>query len=137
SRPATTPFRQTPISSVLARWASGTRPPPQVSPLPCSRATERRVTDCDAGVVWGDGARWAGRGTGLGDEGLARKCATIDAGLERHRTHHADPLHARMLFGGRELTAILGATLAARHQQIPVLLDGFIATAAAAPLAHL
>src|SRR4029079_1014156 len=84
-----------------------------------------------------DAARRAGLGPGLDDEGLARKCAAIDAGLERHRTHHADPLHAAMIFGGRELAAILGATLAARRRQIPVLLDGFIATAAAAPLAHL
>ncbi len=46
-----------------------------------------------------------------------------------------DPLAVAMALGGRELAAILGATLAARHQGIPVLLDGFICTAAAAPLA--
>ena len=39
--------------------------------------------------------------------------------------------------GGRELAAILGATLAARVRRIPVLLDGFVCTAAAAPLAKL
>ncbi len=90
-----------------------------------------------AALFGGDGASWAGRGTGLDDHGLARKCAAIDAGLERHQTHHADPLDAAMIFGGRELAAILGATLAARRRHIPVLLDGFIATAAAAPLARL
>jgi nicotinate-nucleotide--dimethylbenzimidazole phosphoribosyltransferase len=42
-----------------------------------------------------------------------------------------------MIFGGRELAAILGATLAARRHGVPVLLDGFVATAAAAPLARL
>ena len=90
-----------------------------------------------AALLGGGGERWAGRGTGLDDAGLARKREVIDAGLTRHRTHHADPLAASMIFGGRELAAILGATLAARQHRIPVLLDGFVATAAAAPLARL
>jgi nicotinate-nucleotide--dimethylbenzimidazole phosphoribosyltransferase len=90
-----------------------------------------------AALFGGGGERWAGRGTGLDDAGLARKRETIDAGLLRHKTHHGDPLHAAMIFGGRELAAILGATLAARHSRIPVLLDGFVATAAAAPLYRL
>ena len=45
-----------------------------------------------------------------------------------------DPLLIAAALGGRELAAILGATLAARHRRIPVLLDGFVCTAAAAPL---
>jgi nicotinate-nucleotide--dimethylbenzimidazole phosphoribosyltransferase len=90
-----------------------------------------------AALLGGGGERWAGRGTGLDDAGLARKREVIDAGLTRHQTHHADPLAASMIFGGRELAAILGATLAARLHRIPVLLDGFVATAAAAPLARL
>ena len=90
-----------------------------------------------AALLGGGGARWAGRGTGLDDAGLARKREAIDAGLTRHQTHHTGPLAASMIFGGRELAAILGATLAARRHGIPVLLDGFVATAAAAPLARL
>jgi nicotinate-nucleotide--dimethylbenzimidazole phosphoribosyltransferase len=90
-----------------------------------------------AALLGGGGERWAGRGTGLDDAGLARKREVIDAGLTRHETHHQDPLAAIMIFGGRELAAILGATLAARRHRIPVLLDGFVATAAAAPLARL
>jgi nicotinate-nucleotide--dimethylbenzimidazole phosphoribosyltransferase len=90
-----------------------------------------------AALLGGGGDRWAGRGTGLDDAGLARKRETIDAGLTRHSTHHQDPLAASMIFGGRELAAILGATLAARRRRIPLLLDGFVATAAAAPLARL
>jgi nicotinate-nucleotide--dimethylbenzimidazole phosphoribosyltransferase len=39
--------------------------------------------------------------------------------------------------GGRELAAILGAALAARHKGIPIVLDGFVSTAAVAPLAKL
>jgi nicotinate-nucleotide--dimethylbenzimidazole phosphoribosyltransferase len=90
-----------------------------------------------AALLGGGGERWAGRGTGLDDAGMARKRETIDAGLKRHQTHYADPLYASMIFGGRELAAILGATIAARRHRIPVLLDGFVATAAASPLARL
>jgi len=85
----------------------------------------------------GGGARWAGRGTGVDEAGLARKRAAIDAALDRHAGILADPLSAAAAVGGRELAAILGATLAARRQNIPVVLDGFVSTAAAAPLKKL
>jgi nicotinate-nucleotide--dimethylbenzimidazole phosphoribosyltransferase len=90
-----------------------------------------------ASLYGGGAARWAGRGTGVDEGGLARKRVVIDAGLERHRAQFSDPLGAAMALGGRELAAILGATLAARRHSIPVLLDGFASTAAAAPLASL
>jgi nicotinate-nucleotide--dimethylbenzimidazole phosphoribosyltransferase len=48
-----------------------------------------------------------------------------------------DALALAASIGGRELAAILGAVLAARHRGVPVLLDGFVCTAAAAPLALL
>ncbi|MBX9823573.1 MAG: nicotinate-nucleotide--dimethylbenzimidazole phosphoribosyltransferase, partial [Xanthobacteraceae bacterium] len=80
---------------------------------------------------------WAGRGTGLDDRGLARKQAVIDKGLARHADVLGDPMLVAAALGGRELAAILGATLAARRLRIPVLLDGFVCTAAAAPLAKL
>jgi nicotinate-nucleotide--dimethylbenzimidazole phosphoribosyltransferase len=89
-----------------------------------------------AGLFGGDGARWAGRGTGLDAAGLARKQAVVDAALARHG-EAGDPLAVAASLGGRELAAILGATLAARLHGIPVLLDGFVCTAAAAPLARL
>jgi len=90
-----------------------------------------------AALFGGGGLRWAGRGTGIDDEGLARKRRVIDAGLALHAGRLGDQLAAAMALGGRELAAILGATLAARHRGIPVLLDGFICTAAVAPLARL
>ncbi|MBV8753885.1 MAG: nicotinate-nucleotide--dimethylbenzimidazole phosphoribosyltransferase [Hyphomicrobiales bacterium] len=90
-----------------------------------------------AAVFGGGGARWAGRGTGVDDAGLARKRGVIDRALARHAAHVADPLACAATFGGRELAAILGATLAARRGRTPVLLDGFVCTAAAAPLAKL
>jgi nicotinate-nucleotide--dimethylbenzimidazole phosphoribosyltransferase len=90
-----------------------------------------------AALFGGGGARWAGRGTGLDDRGLARKQAVIDKGLARHASALGDPLLVAAALGGRELAAILGATLAARRLRIPVLLDGFVCTAAAAPLIRL
>jgi nicotinate-nucleotide--dimethylbenzimidazole phosphoribosyltransferase len=90
-----------------------------------------------AALFGGGGARWAGRGTGVDEEGLARKCAVIDQALTRHAALLHDPLAIAAAFGGRELAAILGATLAARQRRVPVLLDGFVSTAAAAPLAKL
>lgn len=90
-----------------------------------------------AGLFGGDGASWAGRGTGLDDAGLARKTHAIDAALTLHTVTRDDPLAAARCLGGHELAAIFGAVLAARLHRIPVLLDGFVCTAAAAPLARL
>ncbi len=87
-----------------------------------------------AALFGGGGARWAGRGTGVDEEGLARKRAVIDQALARHAAALSDPLAIAAAFGGRELAAILGATLAARRYRIPVVLDGFVCTAAVAPL---
>ncbi len=90
-----------------------------------------------AALFGGGGARWAGRGTGVDDDGLARKRVAIDAGLARHADLAGDPLRIAAALGGRELAAILGAALAARRQRIPVVIDGFVCTAAVAPLAKL
>jgi nicotinate-nucleotide--dimethylbenzimidazole phosphoribosyltransferase len=90
-----------------------------------------------AGLFGGGGALWAGRGTGLDDAGLARKRDVIDAALAHHAGVLGDALGVAAALGGRELAAIFGAVLAARLQGVPVLLDGFVCTAAAAPLAVL
>ncbi len=88
-----------------------------------------------AALFGGGGLEWAGRGTGIDDAGLVRKIAAIDAGLALHAT--GDALEVARGLGGFELAAILGATIAARTYGIPVVLDGFVCTAAAAPLAVL
>ena len=90
-----------------------------------------------AALFGGGGARGAGRGTGVDEDGLARKRAVIDQALARQAAILHDPLAVAAALGGRELAAILGACLAARRQRIPVLLDGFVCTAAVAPLAKL
>jgi nicotinate-nucleotide--dimethylbenzimidazole phosphoribosyltransferase len=80
------------------------------------------------------GAAWAGPGTGLDREGVARKARVIDAALARHGRALADPLEALRRLGGHEIAAMTGAVLGARLGRIPVLLDGFTATVAAAIL---
>jgi nicotinate-nucleotide--dimethylbenzimidazole phosphoribosyltransferase len=90
-----------------------------------------------AALFGGGGARFAGHGTGVDESGLKRKRAVIDAALGRHHAILDDPLRIAAALGGRELAAILGAALAARHRRIPTLLDGFVCTAAVAPLAKL
>ncbi|MEW9805060.1 nicotinate-nucleotide--dimethylbenzimidazole phosphoribosyltransferase [Mesorhizobium marinum] len=90
-----------------------------------------------AALFGGEAAQWVGRGTGVDDAGLKRKADAIARGLALHAGALDDPLRAAAALGGRELAAIMGATLAARHKNIPVLLDGFVCTAAAAPLQKL
>jgi nicotinate-nucleotide--dimethylbenzimidazole phosphoribosyltransferase len=82
----------------------------------------------------GPAAQWVGRGSGVDDAGLQRKVAAVETAVERHREHLHDPLEVLTRLGGREVAAIAGAILAARLQRIPVILDGYVATAAAAIL---
>ncbi|WP_408887916.1 nicotinate-nucleotide--dimethylbenzimidazole phosphoribosyltransferase [Novacetimonas maltaceti] len=90
-----------------------------------------------AGLFGGHGAQWAGRGTGLDAAGVVHKGNVIDRALARHEAVLEDPLLVARMLGGYELAAIMGAVLAARWRGIPVVLDGFVCTAAAAPLARL
>jgi nicotinate-nucleotide--dimethylbenzimidazole phosphoribosyltransferase len=80
----------------------------------------------------GEVADWVGPGTGSDAAGIARKVAAITAGLARHAGLAAPQVLAAL--GGREQAAICGAVLAAREASIPVILDGFICTAAASAL---
>ena len=86
------------------------------------------------GLFGGAPADWVGRGSGVDDSGLKLKADVLQLGYDRHKGVLADPLEVLRCLGGRELVAITGAVLAARQARIPVILDGFISTAAAAPL---
>ena len=89
-----------------------------------------------AALFGGTGADWAGPGTGVHGKALAHKIAVIDEALAHHRAliDQRDPLALLAAVGGEELAAIAGAVLAARMGRIPVLLDGYACTAAAAVL---
>jgi nicotinate-nucleotide--dimethylbenzimidazole phosphoribosyltransferase len=85
-----------------------------------------------AALFGGSAAEWVGPGTGSDATGIARKIAAIETGLRRHAG--LAPMQVLAALGGREQAAICGAVLAARAHRIPVILDGFICTAAAACL---
>jgi len=77
---------------------------------------------------------WVGAGTGADAEMMARKAAVVRGAIAFHRSQLADPLEVLRRVGGREFAAIAGAILAARHERVPVVLDGYAVTAAAAVL---
>jgi nicotinate-nucleotide--dimethylbenzimidazole phosphoribosyltransferase len=89
-----------------------------------------------AALFGGTGADWAGPGTGVQGKAFEHKVAVIDEALAHHRGLIAgrDPLNLLAAVGGEELAAIAGAVVAARMGRIPVLLDGYACTAAAAVL---
>lgn len=82
----------------------------------------------------GRGADWVGPGTGLDDAGLGRKTAVVDGALAFHDHASRSPFETLRRVGGREIAAIAGAVVAARLAHVPVVLDGFICSAAVAPL---
>lgn len=88
-----------------------------------------------AALLGGEASDWTGRGTGVNDDGLAIKTQVVADGLGLHKGQ-GDGLETLRRFGGREIAAMAGAIARARSLSIPVILDGFICTAAAACLAH-
>src|SRR5690349_21180637 len=82
----------------------------------------------------GSAAAWVGPGTGVAGAALERKIAVVDAALAHHRPAATDPFDVLRRLGGRELAAIAGAVVAARRARVPVVLDGYACTAAAAVL---
>ena len=119
----------------------------------CWRAGERSVAELDvdllvlgemgignttaaaavaAALFGGETSLWVGRGTGVDDEALARKCEVVDAA--RRRVAGASPREILSEVGGSELVALAGAANEARRRSIPVVLDGFVVAAALAPL---
>lgn len=86
-----------------------------------------------AAVLGGDAETFVGRGTGVDDDGLANKIAVVADALSRVRDE-ADPMELLRHLGGTELAAMAGAMVEARAQSLPLLLDGYIATAPAVVL---
>lgn len=86
------------------------------------------------GVLGGAPVDWVGRGTGVDDAGLERKRLAVGAAIARLGPN-CQPLDVLRRVGGAELVAMAGAAVEARRRSIPLLLDGFIATAALTPLA--
>ncbi|HXY99465.1 MAG TPA: nicotinate-nucleotide--dimethylbenzimidazole phosphoribosyltransferase [Stellaceae bacterium] len=86
------------------------------------------------GLFGGGAAEWVGPGTGVAGAALERKIAVVDEAVARHRDEARDAFDLLRRLGGRELAAITGAVIAARRARVPVVLDGYASTAAAAVL---
>jgi nicotinate-nucleotide--dimethylbenzimidazole phosphoribosyltransferase len=86
------------------------------------------------GLFGGKPEDWVGPGTGVDGEGLMRKANAVARAIALHKDHLNDPLEVLRRLGGREFAAMAGAMMAARMERVPVLIDGYVATAAAAIL---
>ena len=73
-----------------------------------------------------------GRGTGADDACLARKISAVERALAVHAPHLPTPANILQRLGGFEIAEMCGFFLGAAAHRRPVVVDGFIATAAAA-----
>ncbi|MBI5410774.1 MAG: nicotinate-nucleotide--dimethylbenzimidazole phosphoribosyltransferase [Nitrospirae bacterium] len=72
-----------------------------------------------------------GRGTGIDEEGYVRKVTVIEGALALHRPDPGNPLDVLAKVGGLEIAGLAGLILGSAAHRVPVVLDGFIAGAAA------
>ncbi len=72
-----------------------------------------------------------GRGTGLNDDGLAHKIDIIEQAIALNKPNPKDALDVLCKVGGLEIAGLAGVMIAAASRRIPVVVDGFISTAAA------
>lgn len=86
-----------------------------------------------AALFGGPSEDWTGQGTGIDQTRWLRKVSTVDRARRRVGDGHP-PIEILRQLGGSELAAIAGAAAEARHRSIPMLLDGFVVTAAVGPL---
>ncbi len=91
---------------------------------------------CNA-LYGGAASHWTGRGTGVDEAGLEIKTRVVERGVAMHAANSPDGLDVLARLGGREIAAMAGAIAAARLLRIPVILDGYICSAAAACLQNL
>ncbi|EJF82855.1 nicotinate-nucleotide--dimethylbenzimidazole phosphoribosyltransferase [Bartonella rattimassiliensis] len=82
----------------------------------------------------GEVEEWTGNDIGSEGDFYQRKIEAVKTAISLHKDYFNDPFEIMRRLGGREIAAMVGAILAARMEKIPVILDGFVATAAAAIL---
>ena len=75
--------------------------------------------------------KFVGRGTGIDDDGLKRKIVAIERALSTNQPDPLDGLDVLTKVGGFEIAGLTGVRLGAAANRIPVVVDGFISTAAA------
>ncbi len=85
-------------------------------------------------ICGGVAADWVGAGTGIDEKAIVRKREVVAQAVALHKNNLSDTLEVLRHVGGRELAAMAGAIWQARKQRVPVLLDGYVVTAAAATM---
>ncbi len=78
-----------------------------------------------------DPVKLVGPGTGLDENGVSHKAKVISRALGRYENLQRQPLEVLRCLGGFEIAALVGAYLSCAQQGVPVLVDGYITTAAA------
>ena len=82
-------------------------------------------------LLGGSPAEMTGRGAGLSDAGLERKLRAVETALAHNRPDPADPIDVLAKVGGFDIAGMCGIFLGGAAGRVPVLMDGFISTAAA------
>jgi len=90
-----------------------------------------------AALTGGDPAMVTGRGTGVPDDVWVRKVEAVRLALAVNRPDAGDALGVLAAVGGFEIAGLVGVVLAGAARRVPVVLDGFIATAAGLVAARL
>ncbi|GCE17081.1 nicotinate-nucleotide--dimethylbenzimidazole phosphoribosyltransferase [Dictyobacter kobayashii] len=72
-----------------------------------------------------------GRGTGIDDQQLTHKVRIIEQAIAHNVPDVEQPLDVLAKLGGLEIAGLVGVILAAAAHRIPVIIDGFISSAAA------
>lgn len=73
----------------------------------------------------------AGPGTGLDPAGVRHKAEVVARALALHAAHLSEPREVLRRLGGFEIAALAGAFVGSAQRGVPVLVDGYIASAAA------
>jgi nicotinate-nucleotide--dimethylbenzimidazole phosphoribosyltransferase len=84
------------------------------------------------GLFGGEASEWVGPGTGVAGSALAHKAAMVAEAVKVNGGRLDDAFEVLRRLGGREIAAMAGAIIGARHRKIPVIVDGYVCTAAAA-----
>ena len=84
-----------------------------------------------AALTGRDPADIVGRGTGLDDAGVQHKIDVVRRALALNQPSAEDALDVLAKVGGFEIAGLAGAMLSAAASRVPVMVDGFISTAAA------
>ncbi len=78
-----------------------------------------------------------GRGTGIDNDALTKKMQTIRKAIQTNDPNPSDPIDILHKVGGYEIAGLVGVVLGAASQRVPIITDGFIATAAVAIAAEI